>query len=70
MMHWQINFVSGKGLKVMIDFNVSVITVIFLRKIRFIYRMPDCSTLSLLDRSSSSYFANPYNTLRAVSSTV
>ncbi|VDK63112.1 unnamed protein product [Onchocerca ochengi] len=32
--------------------------------------MPGCSTLSLHDRSSSSYFANPYNTLRAVSSTV
>ncbi|VDO33016.1 unnamed protein product [Onchocerca flexuosa] len=32
--------------------------------------MPGCSTLSLYDRSSSSYFASPYNTLRAVSSTV
>ncbi|VDM99329.1 unnamed protein product [Thelazia callipaeda] len=31
--------------------------------------MPGCSTLSLHDRSSSSYFANPYNTLRAVSAT-
>ncbi|KAM3725281.1 2,3-bisphosphoglycerate-independent phosphoglycerate mutase [Dirofilaria immitis] len=32
--------------------------------------MPGCSTLSLHDRSSSSYFASPYNTLRAVSATV
>uniref|UniRef100_A0A1I8E9X9 Uncharacterized protein n=3 Tax=Wuchereria bancrofti TaxID=6293 RepID=A0A1I8E9X9_WUCBA len=32
--------------------------------------MPGCSTLSLHDRSSSSYFASPYNTLRAISATV
>ncbi|VDK87818.1 unnamed protein product [Litomosoides sigmodontis] len=32
--------------------------------------MPGCSTLSLHDRSSNSYFASPYNTLRAVSATV
>ncbi|CAG9533460.1 unnamed protein product [Cercopithifilaria johnstoni] len=32
--------------------------------------MPGCSTLSLHDRSSSSCFASPYNTLRAVSTTV
>ncbi|KAK6111410.1 putative integral membrane protein [Brugia pahangi] len=32
--------------------------------------MPGCSTLSLHDRSSSYYFASPYNTLRAVSATV
>ncbi|KAL3983024.1 putative integral membrane protein [Acanthocheilonema viteae] len=32
--------------------------------------MPGCSTLSLHDRTSSSYFASPYNTLRAVPATV